>query len=59
MIGILNMQCPPTAHAGEGIFLLLSGNGNSVPPESGDTLLSREQNKKRKERNRKNVELIY
>lgn len=37
------MQCPPTAHAGEGIFLLLAGNGNSVPPESGDTLLSREQ----------------
>ncbi len=53
------MQCPPTAYAGEGIFLLPSGNGNSVPPESGDTLLSREQNKKRKERNRKNVELIY
>lgn len=25
-------------------------NGNNVPPESGDTLLSREQNKKRKEK---------
>lgn len=37
------MHSPPTAHAGEGVFVFLSGNGNSVPPESGDTLLSREQ----------------
>lgn len=34
---------PPTANAGEGFFVFLPGNGNSVPPESGDTLLSREQ----------------
>ena len=37
------MHSPPTAYAGEGIFALPDRNGNSVPPESGDTLLSREQ----------------
>ena len=34
---------PSPACAVGGHFLLPSGNGNSVPPESGDTLLSREQ----------------
>ena len=37
------MQMPSHRTRGGGHFLLLSGNGNSVPPESGDTLLSREQ----------------
>ena len=37
------MQMPSHRTRGGGRFFLLSGNGNSVPPESGDTLLSREQ----------------
>jgi len=37
------MQQPSHRQCGGGLFVFLPGNGNSVPPESGDTLLSREQ----------------
>ena len=37
------MQMPSHRTRGGGHFVFPDRNGNSVPPESGDTLLSREQ----------------